>query len=747
MNGIKTELLAPAGSPEICRAVIAAGADAVYLGGLNFGARAYAENFDAEQLRDILDFAHLHQKKIYLTVNTLLKNRELEEQLYDTLYPLYEQGLDAVIVQDLGAASWIRSHFPDLPLHASTQMSVTSAAGVRMLRKQGFRRVVTARELSLDEIKLIREETDAEIESFVHGALCYCFSGQCLFSSIIGGRSGNRGRCAQPCRLPYRITDKNGLYYNNEKEIYPLSPKDLCALHLLPDMIQAGIFSFKIEGRMKQLEYAAGVTAVYRKYLNRAASGEAYFAEKADEKRLMDLGNRNGFTEGYYKSRNEKSVLSLTASAHQSDPHPAPAETEQRKIPVSAKIRIRINEPMMLCLSACGQEIAVYSDQTVQPALNRPVTKADVEKQLRKTGGTEFELVSIEEDLDENAFVTVRALNELRRAASAALLEKLLQRYRRNVPAGKHSDQNTAESSGGNTCSQSARERAAGRYSPGSEKADGSPCPVRALVRTKEQLSVLLKKPYITGIYAEKINISMAEQIHAAGMEAYYAFPYIFRADAQEKFQKRAGEFAACRFDGLLVRSYDSLGFSKERMNNFFLIADQSLYTYNNRSVRAFSDSGCSLLTVPYELNEKELRHRDNARSEMIVYGWIPLMHSALCVYKNFDTCRGDAAALYLEDRYRNRFRVAKDCETCYNTILNDRPLSLFRFPDQIRRDGFASLRLEFLAENARETAAVLEDFEDAFPEICRTQTRSGSPDHTMHILNHTSGHFRRGVE
>ncbi|HBH92258.1 MAG TPA: peptidase, partial [Bacteroides sp.] len=250
------ELLAPAGTYEAFRAAINAGADAVYLGGSAFGARAYAGNFDKEQLLEALDFAHIRDRKVYLTVNTLLKENEMGEPLYDYLLPFYEAGLDAVIVQDWGVFDLIQKAFPGLDIHASTQMAVTGCASAGLLKRMGATRVVPARELTLDDIKKIDQNVDIEIESFVHGALCYSYSGQCLMSSMLGDRSGNRGRCAQPCRMKY----------DNE---YVLSLKDMCTLELIPQLVQAGVDSFKIEGRMKSSEYVAGVVSVYRRYLDK----------------------------------------------------------------------------------------------------------------------------------------------------------------------------------------------------------------------------------------------------------------------------------------------------------------------------------------------------------------------------------------------------------------------------------------------------------------------------------------------
>ena len=307
----KIEILAPAGSYESLEAAVLAGADAVYVGGNKFGARAFANNFSEERMLEAIDFVHLHDRKIYMTVNTLLKEKEIEKELYQYMEPYYRQGLDAVIVQDLGVLSFLRKHFPDLPIHASTQMTVTNVLGAKFLEEQGVERVVTSRELQLEEVSKIAKETNLEIESFVHGALCYCYSGQCLYSSMIGGRSGNRGQCAQPCRLPYKV-GKNG------KESYVLSLKDICTLDYIPELCEAGIYSFKIEGRMKKPEYVAAVTSMYRKYadLYLAQGREGFSVSRKDKEMLMDIYNRGGFHGGYYHTRNGREMISLSRPNH-----------------------------------------------------------------------------------------------------------------------------------------------------------------------------------------------------------------------------------------------------------------------------------------------------------------------------------------------------------------------------------------------------------------------------------------------
>ena len=295
------ELLAPAGSFDTFKAVINAGADAVYVGGDLFGARAYANNFTTDELISAMNYAHLRGCKVYLTVNTLLKNDEIKNKLIEYIKPFYLDGLDAVLVQDFGTLRVLHDTFPDLPLHTSTQMTVTGSYGVRFLQKYGVTRVVMAREVSLDEMKHLHEETGMEIEAFVHGALCYSYSGQCLFSSMIGGRSGNRGRCAQPCRLPYQVLDSKMTKISTDD--YILSLKDMCGIESLKELHEARVYSLKIEGRMKQTSYAAGIVSYYRKYIDKYIAEHNNDISKNDRQAISNLGNRCGFTNDYYFKR------------------------------------------------------------------------------------------------------------------------------------------------------------------------------------------------------------------------------------------------------------------------------------------------------------------------------------------------------------------------------------------------------------------------------------------------------------
>ena len=430
MNQNNIELLAPAGSYEGFEAALGAGADAVYVGGTMFGARAYAQNFNEEELLRAIDVAHIHGRKLYLTVNTLLKNKELNEHLVSYLEPYYNAGLDAVIVQDMGVFSLLKREFPKLHLHASTQMTVTGPEGMKFLAEQGATRVVAARELSLQELSRMHEACPIEIEAFVHGALCYSYSGQCLMSSLLGGRSGNRGRCAQPCRLPYQVKNFRAKEYG-KGEFCPLSLKDICTIEILPEIIEAGVTSLKIEGRMKQPAYTAGVTGMYRKYLDFLfEKGPAnYHVTEKDKKYLLDLFNRGGSCTGYYQMGNGPQMMAFTNEKKTGEVF---LETKQLKEKITGELHLVPGSPVLLHVSCQGED-AYECVGEVQYAKSQPVTEERVRQQMDKLGNTSFIWEKLEIYMENSVFVPMKILNEARHQALEDLKEKLLQKYRRNV--------------------------------------------------------------------------------------------------------------------------------------------------------------------------------------------------------------------------------------------------------------------------------------------------------------------------
>jgi U32 family peptidase len=818
----KTEILTPAGSFESLVAGINASCDALYIGGTKFGARAFADNFDEKTLCKAIDYAHIHGKKIYLTINTLLKNSELERELFDYLHPYYVHGIDAVIIQDMGVMNFIHEYFPDLPIHASTQMSLTQGGGGEVLKEFGITRLVNARELSVQEISEIRQKTDLEIESFVHGALCYCYSGQCLMSSMIGGRSGNRGRCAQPCRMPYEfnIDGKTAL---NKNEKYLLSPKDMSALALIPKLIEAGIDSFKIEGRMKRPEYAAGVTAIYRKYVDKyyefgAEKYERLLKDNSkecelDEEILMDLYNRGGFTKGYYETRNSKSMISLTRPNHSGvlvgkvkevrnnqalialskdinsqdileirdetnnlyeftvktgenkgkiiitnfnrglkvKPDNLVYRTKnnvllnslgetylnsQVKEPIVGSLKLKTGEPMELILSS-GNHMVNLQGEIVSEALNQPLSEDKISKQMTKTNDTAFYFKELELKVEGRVFAPVQKINELRRDGITALEQVISESYRRDKLVLK----------------QNHPEKKINLLPQGFQG-------ISALVNKSPQLQAVLQSLEVTDVYMESDMVSLKEltvytnQVKKAGKNCFIAMPHIFRLGSANLFQKYKEVLMDNTIDGFLIRNYEEYYFLTKELDlkDKKLIADYHLYVYNQRAGEFFRKLGISRITAPLELNYNELKGMAGEFNEMLVYGYIPLMVSAQCLYKTSaggdnkvynkenDTpcCYANAEGGELIDRFSKKFRVKRHCRECYNIIYNSQGFSLLSNFAEVNTLGMERIRLDFTNETEEETKQVVKRFADRYI-------------HKINVVfdekDYTRGHFKRGVD
>lgn len=742
------ELLAPAGSFEICRAVIAAGADAVYAGGSRFGARAYAENFTQEQLLSAIDYVHLYGKKLYLTVNTLLKQAEIHT-LYEYLLPYYRQGLDAVIVQDFGVMRLIQKWFADLPIHISTQMSPAGPYGFSYLRKLGASRVVAARELSLEEICEIRRFSDVEIECFVHGALCYCYSGQCLLSSMLGGRSGNRGRCAQPCRLPYTVLDHKHCALG--KTGYPLSPKDLCTIDQIPQLVQAGITSFKIEGRMKSAEYAAGVTVVYRKYMDQYCEKGMADVEDRDYERLLQAGNRCGFTSGYYTRHNGPDMITMTRPGHEKSKTADAILLAEKKIPVQAKACLQTGAPAKLTVS-CGGYTVSAEHGFVQPAQKQPLSREMIVTQLSKTGNTPFEIEHLTIQMDDAVFLPKQMLNQLRREALEQLAERIVQQSRRTAyeiepsyekelfyekeisyekePFYEKEPPYRMDAADMDTCSK-------------------EPC-FTAVIEEEAQLCAVLEQAFICRVYLDSSMYrhahftaqlkEHANRVHKAGKQAYLVLPPVFRGKTARFYQECWQDICSLA-DGFLVKTMDELGFLEQmQADKSCCILDHSLYTFSKEAKDSYGSLGWKKDTIPLELNKKELLTRNNTASEMIIYGYLPLMTSAQCLKKTAAHCTKTNGLCYLKDRYAKEFAVRNVCSECYNTIYNSQPLSLIQLSNEIKRLSAAAYRVWFTTESAQMAGSILECVKDAF-------LKQQTPDLTAVIGAYTNGHYKRGTK
>ena len=707
----KVELLSPAGGYETMVGAFNAGADAVYLGGSKFGARAYADNFDRDQVLDAIVYAHLHGKRIYMTVNTLVKESEFG-QLYDFMLPYAEKNLDGVIVQDFGVMRLIGREFPNIELHASTQQTVTGVYGARLLKDLGCCRVVPARELSLEEMKAIKTDADIEVEAFIHGAMCYCYSGACLFSSVIGGRSGNRGRCAQPCRLPYRMPGQEG------KELYPLSLKDMSTIGIIPELIEAGIDSFKIEGRMKKPEYSAGVTALYRKYIDRYYQDPKgdYEVSREDMEILRSLYQRTGISEGYYHRHNDKTMVTLSSPAYNATSEDILKDVHERFLTSTLKLKcdiyceLRVGEKLRLAMTAYRDGEVFYAEEygnPVQAASKRPMGKEDIIRQLAKLGGTAFEASDIDVVIDDGGtgsgiFVAVSELNELRRKLVAGLEKEIL-----NASAKRSAEKVLPEDKG--TLKNKAQFAEYGYYKHNSKG-------LHVSVNKKEQLKALLdelisirerektqhKMNVLQRIYVDStVFLSLTGDkshiledidhddralltlidkafINNPDLQFFVSLPYISRSEEWDGIRELDRILEGMKsltvpdaasggkkniFTGLLVRNLEQFGYLKDTGFNGRLVTDYGVYIWNKEALLEYLDCNSpeegfmtGEMTVPYELSFgeakellKSVRNTVDIPVSYNVYGRLPMMISAGCIRKTTGKCSGKLHELHSE--------------------------------------------------------------------------------------------------
>jgi len=756
MGNKRVELLAPAGNMEAFYGAIHAGADAVYLGGCRFGARAYADNFSTEELVGCIRYAHLWGRKVYLTVNTLVKESEFEE-LFDYILPFYEAGLDGVIIQDFGVFAYMKEHFPGIELHVSTQMTLTGEYGAKLLQDMGACRIVPARELSLKEIRRLKETTDLEIECFIHGAMCYCYSGQCLFSSILGGRSGNRGRCAQPCRLPYQVQVNDSA---PTKECYPLSLKDMCTIEHIPELIEAGIDSFKIEGRMKKPEYAAGVTAIYRKYIDRyynskkgaqaldllkkqEQSVKKFIIEDSDMQDLSCLYIRSKRQDGYYYKHNGKDMVTYDNPAYNGSDEALLQRIRSLYIEKKPKKEITIyasfqtGEKAFVTMVAGNSSVTVEGE-VVQTASKQPITEENVKKQLGKLGESIFKAEHLEVSVGDGAFYPLKAINELRREAVSKLEDAILlengfvavrtdARFPREIQAEVPNQKLSKET---------------GRFI--------------VSVNRKEQLEAVAEialeyKKCISRICVEAdLLVENQEQVIAnctalaQNFEVVLALPYIIR-QRDEKYLSQI--FALLEqensiFSGILVRSPEGMGILKERKYKGNIYTDAGFYVWNRKALEVWQNE-VSGICLPYELKSGELQSltKFHVPYEKVVYGRIPMMITANCVANSTSGCvKGkNGKECRLIDRYHKSFPVELNCIHCMNIIYNSIPLSLHG--ELVKWREKTDFRINFTIEDIKNTKEILRYF-------CEMQDEKN--DGVLRKLpykEYTTGHQKRGVE
>lgn len=693
------ELLAPAGSMEALRAAVCNGADAVYLGADTFNARINARNFSAADLQEAVVYCHVRGVKVHLTLNTLVLDREMPRAA-ELIRLAASCGVDAFIVQDLGVVSLCRQLAPDVPIHASTQMSIHSLEGVLEAAALGCSRVVLARELPAEEIAHICKKSPVEIEVFVHGALCMCYSGQCYLSSVIGRRSGNRGQCAQPCRLPYG-------YGRFESTRYPLSLKDNCLAGELDELRRMGVASIKIEGRMKRPEYVAIVTRAYRTVLN---GGKL---TPSDLQELETAFSRQGFTDGYFRGQTGSDMFGRRQEGEDTADLFASARAtyeqgEPQRIGVRFYAMIRRGEPAQLAVEDPDGNLCRTRGPVPEQAVYRSLTPQDLEQQLKKTGGTPYLCTAVRSSLDPDLMLPASAINAMRRDVIAELTAKRgraaparLNAYdeppRYDGIAGEP-QLTIAVRTAGQITSRMLSMKPTVLYVPLSELAEHPDLPQRVSVET--QLAAILPRVIWSGELAP-----VARQLRT-----------VYEMGVRQVLAGNLGQLHIARAAGFAVRG------------------DFGLNIVNSRAMRYLREQGLDSQLLSFELTLPQIRDISKAvPAELLIYGRLPLMLMENCVMKNrTGICACQTGTVRLVDRVGEEFPIVKDPGTCRNVLLNGKKLYLIDKKDALRGMGLWALRLQFTTENPGEIDKVLMDYQG------RAVFDAGS---------YTRGLYSRGVE
>ena len=693
------ELLAPAGSMEALRAAVCNGADAVYLGADTFNARMNARNFSAADLQEAIVYCHVRGVKVHLTLNTLVLDREMPRAA-ELIRMAASCGVDAFIVQDLGMVSLCRQLAPDVPIHASTQMSIHSLEGVLEAAALGCSRVVLARELPAEEIAHICKKSPVEIEVFVHGALCMCYSGQCYLSSVIGRRSGNRGQCAQPCRLPYG-------YGRFESTRYPLSLKDNCLAGELDELRRMGVASIKIEGRMKRPEYVAIVTRAYRTVLN---GGKL---TQADLQELETAFSRQGFTDGYFKGQTGSDMFGRRQESEDTADLFASARAtyeqgETQRIGVRFYAMIHRGQPARLAVEDPDGNLCRTYGPVPEQAVYRSLTAQDLEQQLKKTGGTPYLCTSVRSSLDPDLMLPASAINAMRRDVIAELTAK---RGRAEKPHLNAYDE-----------------------PPRYDGISGEP-QLTVAVRTADQITsrMLSMKPTVLYVPLSEL-VEHPELRQRVGVETQLAaiLPRVIWSGELVPIARQLRTVYDMGVRQVLAGNLGQLHIA--RAAGFAVRGDFGLNIVNSRAMRYLREQGLDSQLLSFELTLPQIRDISKAvPAEVLIYGRLPLMLMENCVIKNrTGTCTCQTGTVRLVDRVGEEFPIVKDPGTCRNVLLNGKKLYLLDKKDAFRGMGLWALRLQFTTENPSEIDKVLMDYQG------RDVFDAGS---------YTRGLYSRGVE
>ena len=661
------ELLSPAGSFEALKAAIEGGADAIYMGGASFNARINAENFEKESMREAIKLAHAYGVKLYQTVNIMVLDREKDEFLR-AAEDSARAGIDAFIVSDMGAARILREYLPDIPLHASTQMSIHNASGAKLLEDYGFTRVVPARELSREDIAYLVNNTSLEIEMFIHGALCVSHSGQCLFSSLVGGRSGNRGLCAQPCRLPYAC---EGERVGNK---YPLSLKDLSLAEHIGDIIESGVASLKIEGRMKSPEYVKGVTSIWRELLD-----EGRNATREDVQRLASLFSRGGFTDSYYTKTIGRGMLGVrSAEDKQASREGEKFNKITRKVPIDLSAKINVGEAAELTLSLGDAKADVFG-AVAEKAINAPISRENVEKALSKLGDTPFSIGNLEIELGEGVMMPISALNALRREGA----EKLLNEITRvdAVKTGVLSRE---------SCQGVAKKRNVGRFYRAEQISD----------KAREFFDVVL--------------LPLDKYASSGSCADGFWMPEVIFDSEWAGVEKQLAMAAEGSPEYVVVSNLGQIEAVKKYLPETKLIADFRFNIGNRDSALFFENLGFESYVASAELTIPQLRDLNGAKAA-IVYGRVPLMLLEKCVIKElYGDKRGclscDKGEAKMIDRRGFVFPIIRTSDH-RNLVFNSMPTYMADRQDQLFGAGIVDRHFIFSIESGDEVDGVIDAY------------------------------------
>ena len=675
------EIMSPAGSFESVVAAVRSGADAVYFGAGDFNARRNAKNLSDEELAEAIRYCHLRGVKTYITVNTLVTDRELEKAR-ELILHLNKVGADALIVQDLGMARLIRSLAPDLPIHASTQLTIHNLAGIKAAKELGFSRVVLSRELPLSEIKFLCKSTDLEIEVFGHGALCMCYSGQCYMSALIGGRSGNRGLCAQPCRMAYS--------YFGDAPTYPLSLKDLAAAKHLRELEEAGVTALKIEGRMKRPEYVALVTSIYKKC---TTTGQG--PSRQDMMQLETMFSREGFTDGYLKhelgdhmfgtrkegdGREVRALYKQVQTLYQSEPEPP-------TVPVTMAFSGAAGQPVTLTVrDEDGHECTVRG-AVPEAAINRPTTRDEVRQNLQKTGGTVFKPGRIDIDLEDGLRIPAAAVNALRRQATEALAAA------RRLPP----------------------ERRVGQWSAGMQRLSMAEKPkfIFSFLKLEQLTPALLnRRPDYIYLPLDQVHehLDIVRGLQSKGQKIAAVLPRVTFDSEWPAVINKLRDLKAAGVDELVCTNIGHPALLAPL--GFKLRGDFGLNVFNSQTLRELKAMGLGSATVSFEATLPQIRDLSHVTDlEMIAYGRLPLMIFENCAIKRRSgQCACGGSPVTLTDRTGRAFPLMPE-PGCRNTLYNCEKLYLADRMKDLTSIGLTWLRLNFTTENPHECEQVAKDY------------------------------------